>query len=134
MAQAVLMMSDAARGEAPHRCVGALVAGATIGNSASKMERFFVQGGDSIAVRAMVNITAGSNVTLDIYPMLSDATHDDTVGTRAVDGIPSSETLTDDTEHLLEYTLKGERYVDVEIACDGSAACTITRVDVYVRP
>jgi len=122
----VIMQSDAARGEEPKRLAGTLAPAEVIGNSEDPEERIFVQGADSISIRCQVT-TVTSDPLLALHPI-------GPTGARAVIGAPTPVALSADTEAIIEYTLKGERYVEVEVQCDSGDVCTITHVDVYVRP
>lgn len=103
-----------------------------MGASATRKVRLYTRGLKSITFRVMGAVTG--TVTLDIYPMLQNATDDDTIGTRATTGRPSQVTLTNNTEGIIEYTLKGESYVEVEVATAAASDFTVTHLDAFAIP
>lgn len=134
MANAVLL-SDEAPYPAPRRLVGALAAAATIGNNASKKERIRITGLGVVRVRAKASAVTGT-MTLQIHPMLSDATKDDTVGTRATTNLPTAATATGATEITQDFTSGGEMFIEVVLSMSngGSDTCTLSYVEVYAIP
>jgi len=118
----------------PFRLAGALVAG-TVAASAHPHERVYVLGMASITFRYKAASITGT-CTSNIHPMLSDAGADDTVGTRAVTGLPTAVTGAPTTEQILTYTLKGERYVEFELSMSATGGDTmaLSYVDVFALP
>ena len=118
-------------GAAPHRCAGVL-APAALGNSQTKFERFFVQGGDILKIVWKFSVVGGTT-SVTIYGLLSDANgNDNTTGTRDADNKQANAAVTT-TQDSLSYTVTGERYCDVEVITDGSGA-TLTYLDVLLKP
>ncbi len=115
-----------------HRCKRALAAAVVIGNSTTARERFYVPECESITARAIVT-TVTSDPVLRIFPQEADIGFDDADVDDAASGLTAETTLSADTEATHTYTLLGEPYVDVTIACDSGDAATITTVDVFVK-
>lgn len=131
MAKAVALYSDAARGEAPQRLNDEFGLTA-MGASAARKVRLNVQGQDSVAVRIKGAVTG--TVTLKLHPILADGTEDDAVGARATTGGPTDVALTTNTEAIIEYTIKGERHVEIEVTTAAASDFTVTYLDAFVRP
>lgn len=102
----------------PYRLKGALAAGETLGQSATKKERIKVSDLASIAARVKPSAITGT-LTVELFPMLADAGDDDTTGTRATTGAPTAVTTTTATEVLIEMDLRGEQYVELVLTMSG---------------
>ena len=119
----------------PFRLKGALAAGTVIAKNTHPQERVYTLGMASVTFRYKAASITGT-LTANIHPMLADAGADDTVGTRAVTGLPTAVTDAPTTERTITYTLKGEQYVEFEpsLTNGGSDTCTLSYVDVFWLP
>jgi len=119
----------------PFRLKGTLAAATVIATNTSPQERIYVLGASGVTFRYKAASITGT-LTANIHPMLADATADDTVGTRAVTGLPTAVTDAPTTERSITYTLRGEQYVEFELALSagGSDTCTLSYVDVFWLP
>lgn len=131
MASATYLGGNRHQGVAPIR-LNSEFGTTAMGASATRKVRLNVRGIESLALRVKGAVTG--TVTLRLHPMLSDAGDDDTQGTRATTGGPTDVTLSDATEALIEYTVKGEEYVEVEIETGGTGDFTLTYMDAFVLP
>lgn len=120
---------------APFRLAGTLAAGTVVTTGTSPQERVYTTGFASVTFRYKAASITGT-CTANIHPMLSDAVPDDTVGTRAVTGLPTAVTGAPTTEQVISYTLKGEQYVEIELALSagGSDTMTLSYVDCFLVP
>lgn len=134
MATAV-KLSDEAPFPAPRRLAGALAAGVVIGSAANAFERIRVVGLGTLRVRAKPTSITGT-LTLQIYPVLSDALDTSSTGTRAATSLPVAATASSALEVYQDYVLAGEQYVDVKLSMSGGGADTTTLayVDVFTFP
>ena len=132
-------MATAATGSshhpAPIRLKGTLAAATVVATNTSPQERVYTLGFASVTFRYKAASITGT-CTANIHPMLSDATDQDTVGTRAVTGLPTPVTGAPTTEQVITYTLKGEQYVEIELGLSsgGSDTMTLSYVDVFLLP
>lgn len=119
----------------PFRLTGTLAAATVVATNTSPQERVYTLGFASVTFRYKAASITGT-CTANIHPMLSDAGSDDTAGTRAVTGLPTAVTGAPTTEQIITYTLKGEQYVEIELALSsgGSDTMTLSYVDVYLLP
>jgi hypothetical protein len=134
MATAV-KLSDEAPFPAPRRLVGALAAGVVIASGANAVERIRVVGLGALRVRAKPASVTGT-LTLQIYPVLSDALDTSSTGTRATTNLPAAASTTSATEVSQDYVLAGEQYVDVRLSVSGggSDTATLAYVDLFAYP
>lgn len=125
-----IRLSNVQVGGAPHRCVGALAAAVVLGAETAK-ERVLVQGASTL--RAVVKLSAvAGTATLKITPLLSDANENDKAsGTQRTTNIQTSASLVAATEASLDYTIVGDRLLDVSIVSGTSG--TISYVDLYLQ-
>lgn len=119
----------------PFRLKGTLAAGTVVATNTSPEERIYTLGMASISVRYKAASITGT-CTANIHAMLSDATGDGSAGTRAVSGLTTAVTDAPTTERVISYTLKGEEYVEFELALSngGSDTMTLAYCDVYMVP
>jgi len=121
---------DALMNPRPLRFSGALGA-VTIAQNTTAKERIMASGVTTLyAIVKPSNVNGGTH-TVTIYPMLSDATMDDTVGNRHPTNDSGGASITTTTGTEEAYTTKGEDFFEVEIAADASAAIVLSYVEVY---
>lgn len=123
MPQSNVPVSLAAGGGAI-RLLGALKATTAIAASNSPEELINVAGYGAISVRgkfSSVTITP----TLNIHPMTVDGI------TRLTTGAPTAVDITGNGEFLIEYTLKGELFVEIEVDVGGGEAATVDFIEVF---
>ena len=143
MATAVTLVSSQSRHPEsdffkPLRLVGALAAGVDFTQDDVFKERVNVAGASKITVGVKLSDTpVVGTLSIDLHRMLSDATEDDTDGTRSGVGAPSTVTQTAaDEEDEIEMALDGEEWVEVELTMSGSApdVAELALVDVFLTP
>lgn len=119
----------------PKRLTGALAAGTVIAASAVAKQRVYVTGMSTVTFRYKAASKTGT-ITANIHPMLANAMPDESVGSRAVTGLPSAVVADPTTEQIISYTTKGEQYVEFElgVSAGGSDTVTLAYVDVFVTP
>lgn len=96
----------------PVRLGGALAAGTAFSPSETNKVRLGVEGLTQVRVRAKLSAAPTGTLTVTVYPMLSDAGADDTAGTRGAS--LGSAALTTADESVIDVTLRGETYIEVE--------------------
>lgn len=116
------------------RMKGALAAGVTFAPGDTKKERVYVGGLESVRVRVKLSAIVGT-VTATVYPMLSDAGADDTAGTRGA-AFAAGTAITTTGEAVIDITLRGEVYAEVELALSGGVtdAATVDYVEISGVP
>lgn len=119
----------------PFRLTGSLAAATVVATNTSPEERVYTTGFASVSFRYKAASITGT-CTANIHPMLSDAKDDGSAGTRAVTGLPTAVTAAPTTEQIITYTLKGEAFVEIELALSsgGSDTMTLSYVDVFLLP
>lgn len=108
--------------------------GTVLTNNSTTKARIQVAGWATYYVLVKLSAATGTG-TVNGFPMLANATKDDTAGTRAPTawGLPTSLTSVSTTAVLMTVTAKGEEFFEVEIVVSngGSDALTIDYVDVF---
>ena len=121
---------DALMNPCPIRLSGALAPG-TIAQNTTAKERVHAAGVTTLYVVVKNSNVNGQTHTIAIYPMMSDATSDDTVGTRHPLNNSGAANIANTTAVEDSYTTKGEEFFEIEIDTHASAALVITYVEVY---
>ena len=116
----------------PIRLAGVLAAAVVLADSSTTKERIQIPGITTLYVLVKLSAITGT-LTVNGLPMLSDATNDDTVGTRKTIGPATALTITTTTAQEMSYTCKGEEYFEVEcvVSGGGSDSATIEYIEVY---
>lgn len=119
-------------GPKPIRLKGVLAAGTVLAKSSTTKERVAIPSVTTLYVLAKLTSVTGT-VTVNGYPMLSDATMDDTVGTRKPIGLPTALSLTTTTAAEMSYAAKGEEFFEIECVVSGgvSDTATLAYIEVY---
>lgn len=122
----------------PVRLVGALAEDVAFTTDDSFKERINVAGASKITVGVLLSGTpVVGTLSIDLHRMLSDATEDDTDGTRSGVGAPTTVDLTNaDEEDEIEMALDGEEWVEVELTMSsgGSDVAELAFVEVFLTP
>lgn len=109
-----------------------LAAGATIANGNVYRARFSVPNAHRLNVRVKMSVSGGTP-TVQWVPQTANIGAPDLTVSDAAAGVASATNLVDATEALAQYTMNGERVVDLVIDAQGaSAAGTLTSVDVSI--
>ena len=101
----------------PTRLIGALAAGVDFTQNDVFFERIRVAGASKITAISQLSATAVvGTLSIDLHRMASDATADDTIGTRLAGGGPTTVTQTTASEEdEIVLALDGEEFVEIEL-------------------
>lgn len=106
--------------------------GTVLGNNTTTKVRVRIAAFTTFYVLVKLSARTGT-LTVNGYPMLANASDDDTVGTRKTIGLPTALSITSTTAQEMAYTCKGEEYFEIEcvVSNGGSDSATIEYIEVY---
>lgn len=115
----------------PTRVAGVLAPATVMGNNDTNLVRWAIPGGvTKITVLADVSSVVG-DPQLTLHPMSAPATNDDADGAaRHGFGEPTAVTLVNGVQKI-EYTVIGERYLEIQIAADANDSLVVDFVDIF---